>query len=133
MSKFIETNYSNKKEILKFSQHHIQLAITVSDKGIVANSDGKKIVPAGTILGGDGGSILGDDTKLAIVKNTQGGATGTDGAGIDAEGVLLENVDVTYGPKQGAMLIHGFVKLSALPAVPCADAIKSLNMVKFIK
>lgn len=133
MSKYVETSYLNKKEILKFPNHHIQIAVTVSDTGIVANSDGKKIVPAGTIVGGDGGFILSDDTKLAVAKNTQGGATGTVGAGIDAEGVLLDDVDVTYGPKQGAMVLHGFIKSSALPAVPCADAIKALNQIKFIK
>lgn len=133
MSKFTETQYTNKKEILKFSNHHVQLAITVSDSGITADSDGKKIVPAGTIVGGSGGFILSDDTKLAVVKNTQGGATGTAGAGVDAEGILLDDVDVTYGPKEGAMVIHGFVKLSALPTAPCADAIKALNMIKFIK
>lgn len=93
----------------------------------------KKIVPAGTILGGKGGALLSDDTKQAVVKNTQGGATGTDGAGIDAEGVLLDNVDVTYGPKDGALLIHGFVKLDALPTPPCADALKALKQITFIK
>lgn len=133
MSKFVETGYLNKKEILKFPHHHVQIAITVSDTGISANSEGKKIVPAGTILGGDGGFLLSDETKKAVVKNTQGGATTTEGAGVDAEGILLDDVDVTYGPKEGAMVLHGFVKLSALPTAPCADAIKALNQIKFIK
>ncbi|XOS93824.1 hypothetical protein ACLMAB_10570 [Brevibacillus laterosporus] len=53
MSKFVETNYSNKKEILKFPDHYVALAVTVDDTGITTNGEGKKIVPAGTILGGE--------------------------------------------------------------------------------
>lgn len=132
MSKFIETNYTNRKEILKFSNHHIQVAVTVSDTG-VSVVDGKKIVKAGTIIGGEGGSILSDETKKAIVKNTQGALTGATGAGIDAEGVLLYDVDVTYGPKEGAMVVHGFIKLDSLPTAPCADAKAALKQITFIK
>jgi len=32
-----------------------------------------------------------------------------------AEGVLLNDVDVTHGPKEGAMIIHGFVAIDKLP------------------
>lgn len=132
MSKFIETSYINRKEILKFSNHHIQVAVTVSDTS-VSVVDGKKIVKAGTIIGGEGGSILSDETKKAIVKNTQGALTGATGAGVDAEGVLLYDVDVTYGPKEGAMVVHGFVKLDALPTAPCTDAKTALKQITFIK
>lgn len=132
MSKFVETSYTNRKEILKFSNHHIQVAVTVSDTS-VSVVDGKKIVKAGTIIGGEGGSILSDETKKAIVKNTQGALTGATGAGIDAEGVLLYDVDVTYGPKEGAMVVHGFIKLDSLPTAPCADAKTALKQITFIK
>lgn len=52
MSKFVETTYTNKKSILKFPDHYVNLTVTVSDAGVTANAEGKKIVPAGTIVGG---------------------------------------------------------------------------------
>lgn len=119
MSKFVVTNYGNKKEILKFGDHYVSVAVTVDDTGIVANADGKKIVPAGTIVGG---GVLADPTKKVSEKNTA-----------DAEGVLLNDVDVTYGPAPGAMVIHGFIDLNKLPAAPAAEAVTALNQIFFMK
>lgn len=116
--KFTVTQYGNKKEILKFPDHYVTLAITVDDTGVVANEEGKKIVPAGTILGG---GIIQDQSKLAIKAND---AT--------AEGVLFNDTDVTYGPASGALLIHGFIDSSKLPEVPSAEAKETLKQITFI-
>lgn len=118
MSKFVTTNYGNKSEILKFPDHYVALAITVDDNGISANSDGKKIVPAGTIVGND---ILTDATKKAVASNDE-----------DAEGILLDDVDVTYGPAPGAMVIHGFIDSTKLPTAPAAAAVTALKQITFI-
>lgn len=118
MSKFIQTDYGNKKTILKFPDHYVNLAITVDDTGVVADASGRKIVPAGTVLGG---GILADSTKLAIKAND---AT--------AEGVLFYDVDVTYGPASGALLIHGFVDLKKLPESPTTEATTALKQITFI-
>ena len=119
MSKFVETTYTNKKEILKFPDHYVNLAITISDAGVSANAEGKKIVPAGTILGG---GFLADESAKAVKTN---------GAG--AEGVLFNDTDVTYGPASGAALIHGFVALDKLPEAPTTEAIDALKQVTFLK
>lgn len=119
MSKFVETTYANKKGILKFPDHYVNLAITVSDVGVSANAEGKKIVPAGTILGG---GFLADESVKAVKTN---------GAG--AEGVLFNDTDVTYGPAPGAALIHGFVALDKLPEEPVAEAIAALKQITFLK
>lgn len=119
MGKFIETVYTNTKSIVKFPDHYVNLAVTVSDAGVVANADGKKIVPAGTILGG---GFLASATALAVTAND-----------LNAEGVLFNDTDVTYGPASGAALIHGFVALDKLPAAPAAAAVTALNLIKFIK
>ena len=120
MSKFVETIRTNgKTEILKFPDHAVSLAITVSDSGVSANGEGKKIVPAGTIIGG---GFLGSTTIHAVKLNATG-----------AEGVLLNAVDVTYGPAPGAALIHGFVAKDKLPEAPVAAVVTELNMIKFIK
>lgn len=242
LSKFVQTDYLNKKEILKFPDHYVALAVMVSDEGVSANADGKKIVPAGTIVGGKDAPVLenldqpvvdknappakatkdyslavaatanltltalaygtagntislsinkatgaasGDavevevtDTDIVVkpvVDNTTVTSTigdvvnainanadakalvvasapedelttvitkdvtktnlagGSDGTATDAEGILLNDVDVTYGPAPGAMLIHGFVDLNKLPEVPAFGAAAALPMIKFIK
>ncbi|TWH48548.1 hypothetical protein [Sporomusa sp. KB1] len=121
--KFIQTDYFSKKNVLKFPDHVVAIAVTVDDTGITANADGKKIVPAGTNVGGVSASVLADETQLVCEKNSDG-AAGEAGAAVDAEGVLLNDVDVTYGPASGAMIIHGFIDLGKLPEMPHANAAK---------
>lgn len=122
MSKFVETKYTNTKEILKFPDHYVNLAITVSDAAISANAEGKKIVPAGTIIGGD---ILTDDTALGVKATTD--------VTSNAVGVLFNDVDVTHGPAPAALLIHGFVDLDKIPTAPTAEEKAALNQITFLK
>ncbi|WP_096269394.1 hypothetical protein [Paucisalibacillus globulus] len=76
----------------------------VSDAGVVADANGKKIVKAGTILPAN------DAT---------------------AEGILLTDVDVTNGPQPGALLVEGYVIESRLPVVPDALAKPELTKITF--
>ncbi|MEH7392406.1 hypothetical protein [Bacillus sp. JJ1474] len=119
MSKFVETTFTNKRGIVKFPDHYVNLTVTVSDAGVTANAEGKKIVPAGTIVGG---GFLASESVLAVKKNDAG-----------AEGVLFNDVDVTYGPAPGAAMIHGFVALDKLPEAPAAEAITALKQITFLK
>lgn len=119
--KFVETQFTNRTEILKFPDHYVALAVTVDDVGVTANADGKKIVPAGTIVGG--GTLANPDAKVTEKNDATLGA--------EAEGVLLNDVDVTYGPASGAMVIHGFIDLNKLPKAP--DATVDLQNITFLK
>lgn len=121
--KFKTTNYGNRKEILKFPDHYVNVAITVSDSGVSANSEGRKIVPAGTILGG---GVLADENKLAVKATTTVDVS-------NAEGILFYDVDVTDGPTKGAMLIHGFVDTSKLPAAPTVEEKAALKQITFVE
>ena len=123
MSKFVTTTYTNKKEILKFPDHYVNLAVTVDNTGITANAEGKKIVPAGTIIGN---GILADQTKLAKKAVTTTGVS-------NAEGVLFGDVDVTYGPAPGALLIHGYIDLNKIPTAPTPEEITALRQITFLK
>ncbi|ERM20335.1 hypothetical protein [Brevibacillus laterosporus] len=123
MSKYVETSYSNKKEILKFPDHYVALAVTVDDTGVMANAEGKKIVPAGTILGG---GVLADPSKVAKKAKTTADKS-------DAEGVLLNDTDVTYGPASGAMVIHGFIDVSKIPNQPDVAETAALKQITFLK
>lgn len=135
--KFETVNYLDPvKSIVKFPDHYVGMPVMLDDTGITANSDGKKIIPAGTIIGGAGSTntILGNTATLAVKDNTQAGATGAGHSGVDAEGVLFSDVDVTYGSVPGTMIIHGFIDLNKLPEAPCADAITALkNRIVFLK
>ena len=116
--KFITKSYGNNINILAFPDHYVAVPVVVDSTGIVANSDGKKIVKAGTIMGGGFTTIK---TEKAIEDNT---AT--------AEGVLLYDVDVTYGDHAGAVVIHGFVSKHKLPTAPDATAIAALKQITFL-
>jgi hypothetical protein len=127
MSKYIETTFANtKKEILKFPDHYVAMAVTIDDEGIEPNEDGKKIVPAGTIVGGKENPVLENLDELVEKKNSGNNAD-------KAEGVLFNDVDVTYGPAGGSMLVHGFLAIDKLPEAPAADAIAALKQITFIK
>ncbi len=126
-----ETEYGTLQEILKFPDHYVAIAVMVDDD-IEAGEDGQKIVPRGSIVGGKTGYVLLDPTDPVVCKQDNSSLLAR------TEGVLLNDVDVTHGPKEGAMLIHGFVKIDALPYDAdnedlAAAADTALSMVSFIK
>lgn len=107
-------------EILKFPEHRAR-AVTVSDVG-VSTVDGRKIMPAGTIIGGADALLREDESQMVVNKNTSELADG-------AEGVLLYDVDVTNGPQEGAMLFEGDIDLNKLQEAPVAEV--ELKSVRF--
>lgn len=103
--KFVKEDYGNTKEILMFPDHYVAHAHTfLKNDAAAAQVDGKKIIKAGTIY----------PTNTAA-----------------AVGVVMYDVDVTNGDETGALIVHGFVNASKLPAQPTAAALAALNLVKF--
>lgn len=72
--------------------------------GVTAGEDGRKIVPRGTILPAN------DAT---------------------AEGILMNDIDVTYGNQPGALMDAGYVYKDRLPETPAEAAITALAQVVF--
>lgn len=66
------------------------------------------------------------DTTAAIAVAATPLADGDDGSGFEAEGVLLHDVDVTYGDAPGQMIVWGFIDKSKLDEDPCDDAVAAL-------
>lgn len=97
------------------------VAVIVDDTGIVANAEGRKVVPMGTVVGGASQPVLTNRHEPVTEKNTA-----------DAEGVLLRDVDVTEGPADGAMVVEGYIDLAKMPAAPAAAAITALPKIKFM-
>jgi hypothetical protein len=121
MSKYEITNYGSGREILKFADY-VGIAVTVDDTGVAVDPEsGKRIVPAGTILGGVAAPFLTDNTQRVGARNDAG-----------AEGVLLYDVDVTHGPAPASMVIQGFIDINKLPTAPAAAAVTALRGVQFI-
>ena len=112
--------YGNTQEILKFNEF-VAMPVLVTDVGVSA-VEGKKIVKAGTIIGGKANPVLANRQEPVEVKNTALKA-------VDAEGVLLYDVDVTDGPREGSMILWGFIDLAKIVA-PVAEI--DLPMIKFI-
>lgn len=76
----------------------------VSDVGVSADSRGRKIVKAGTILPAN------DET---------------------AKGILYTDVDVTEGPQPGSLIVEAYVLEARLPVAPTADAKTALKNITF--
>jgi len=70
MSFYAETTYSNTKQIL-LCDHKVAINVLVDDTDVEVNSDGKKIVPAGTIVGGKTQPVLTNRGEPVVKKNTQ--------------------------------------------------------------
>lgn len=88
-------------QILFSTQNQQSVSVLVSNTGISAGADGKKIVKAGTPLDGN---IEARGTAF------------TKSAGTAPVGVLLHDVDVTAGNANGSILIWGFVNLDRIDA-----------------
>ena len=99
-------DYITGKQILAFPDHYVCRAHTfLKGDAAAITEDGRKVIKAGTIYPTN-------DAK--------------------AIGVVFSDMDVTDGDMTGAILIHGFVKEAALPAVPAEEAKTALKQVTFL-
>lgn len=104
MSGFKKSTAITPTQILFNTEPQVSVGIVVSDSGVTANSEGKKIVKAGTPLTGNL-----EARSTAFIAGTS-----------NAVGVLLHDVDVTNGAENGTLLIFGFVNLDRLDSTTAA-------------
>ena len=117
------TSYGAGKDILYLLDDYTAITVNVSATGVSAGTDGKKIVPAGTVIGG----VLADPTEAAVA------AAGGSGEGaVAAEGVLMHDVDVTDGNALGTMIIRGVIDGTKLPANITANQKATLPMITVV-
>lgn len=76
----------------------------VSDVGVVANAQGRKIVPAGTVYPAN------DATAI---------------------GILQMDTDVTTGPQPGSVLVEAWILEARLLIAPSAAAKTAMKAIKF--
>lgn len=116
-------SYGAPKDILYILDDYTAITVNVSATGVTAGTDGRKIVPAGTVIGG----VLADPTEAAVA------AAGGSGEGaVAAEGVLMHDVDVTAGDALGTMIIRGVLDGTKLPANITANQKATLPMITVV-
>lgn len=116
-------SYGAPKDILYILDDYTAITVNVSATGVSAGTDGRKIVPAGTVIGG----VLADPTEAAVA------AAGGSGEGaVAAEGVLMHDVDVTAGDALGTMIIRGVLDGTKLPANITANQKATLPMITVV-
>ena len=95
------TKGTNVDQILASTQLQYSVPVMVENTGVSANSEGRKIIKAGTPLAGD---LTARNTPFKV-------ATGG-----TAVAVALHDVDVTKGTANATALVFGFVDLNKVSA-----------------
>lgn len=83
------------------------IGVVVGNAGVTADDEGKKIIPAGTIVGGTTSALLTRDTELKVI---------TSSTVANAQGVTVNDVDVTTGDNSVAMAVAGVVDIDKMPS-----------------
>lgn len=115
-------NYSNEKQILIAPELAFTIGCLVGNTGVDADSNGKKIIKAGTPVGGTTSVLTNRQTVL------------TKGAS-NAQGVVLHDVDVTEGDGRATLVVAGYVDLYKLDSDVVSivsDATATLSKITFL-
>ena len=124
MSNLVKTtSYGTEKTILIAPELAFTIPVQVTNTGITADADGKKIIKAGTPIGGST-NVLENRNTVLVVAN-----------GSTAQGVILHDVDVTAGQENAEMVVAGYVDLNKIAVAdqPVADAKAALTKITFMK
>lgn len=119
------TNYTAEKTILIAPELAFAIPVKVTNTGVSADSEGRKIIKAGTPIGGTTNVLQNRQTELTV--------TNTADAAANSQGILLHDVDVTDGQNNGTILIDGYVDINKLDVEVVADAQKALTRIVFMK
>lgn len=97
------------KDVVLNPDNLFEIGIQVANTGVSANADGRKIIPAGTPVGGATSVLETRNTVLAVTNTASNGAT--------AQGVLRHDVDVTNGNANATLVVRGEIDLSKCPTI----------------
>jgi hypothetical protein len=102
-------NYNFEKTVLDMHSFYYTLPCQVTNTGLTADSNGKKIIKAGTPVGGDTNALLNRDTAVLIATNDA-----TNGA--KTQGVVIHDVDVTAGKTTATVAFAGVIDMAKMDA-----------------
>lgn len=108
----VKTKYpKNPKQIMLADSQMVSFGVIIGNEGVTADSNGKKILKAGTPITGD---IEARNTAFKKATSTTSGEPAVKTS--NAVGILLHDVDVTAGNENGTIVLFGFVDLDKLDA-----------------
>lgn len=97
VNKVSSASYGNDKQILIAPEVAVEIGCLVTNTGVSADSEGKKIIKAGTPVGSSTNVLMNRQTVLTVVSDAT------------AQGVLLHDVDVTAGQENATLVIEGVI------------------------
>lgn len=115
--------YNVSKDILLAPHLAFTISAIVGNTGVSNNAEGRKVIPAGTPVGGT--------TSVLATRSTVLQVTNTNSNGANAQGVLLHDVDVTNGNTNAQVVIRGVVDSSKCPTID-ATAKTALTLITFV-
>ena len=97
----IETkSFGNDKQILIAPELAFTIGCLVTNTGVSADAEGKKVLKAGTPVGGADVLV---NRQAVLAKNTDA-----------PQGVLLHDVDVTKGQENATLVVEGTIDIEKL-------------------
>ena len=113
---------ASEKNILVAPHIPVVVPVLVGNNG-VSTVSGKKIIPAGTPIGGDTDAL---EERQTVLQTTN-----TELNGSKAQGILLHDTDVTNGAANAQMVVFGAIDTSKCPKIE-ATAKAALTKIIFI-
>lgn len=110
-------------DVLLNPDNAFQIGVQVGNAGVSADANGRKIIKAGTPVGGA--------TSVLVTRNTVLTVTNTSSNGANSQGVLRHDVDVTNGNANATLIVRGEVDLSKCPTIE-ATAKTALTHIIFV-
>lgn len=126
------TKFGVDKNILIAPELAFTMGCLVGNSGVTADSNGRKIIKAGTPVGSTVDVFENRQTVL-IVTNTANAQSAAATDGKNSKGILLHDVDVTDGDMNATLVVAGYVDLLKLDVTPVADAKTALSRILFMK
>jgi hypothetical protein len=118
-----KVTYEAELDVLLNPDNAFEIGVQVTNTGVTADANGRKIIKAGTPVGG-ATSVLETRNTVLVVTNLA-----SDGA--KAQGVLRHDVDVTAGANNGTLIVRGEVDSSKCPTI-VAEAKAALTHIIFV-
>ena len=111
MAQMVKTTTYNapEKDVALNPDNLFEIGVQVANTGVDADSEGRKIMKAGTPVGGT--------TSVLATRNTVLTVTNSVATGANAQGVLRHDVDVTAGNANATMIVRGEVDESKCPTI----------------
>lgn len=105
---------TNNVAFLLHPESAFSVSVMVGNTGVSNDSNGRKIIKAGTPIGGTVNAL---ETRNTVLQQTN-----TSALGANTQGILTYEVDVTDGPVSVAMIVAGRIDTSRLPVEIVTEA-----------